>query len=761
MINMKSKRKNFFEKTINFLLNILIFIFGIIFLISIYTGVQTRILGNDYTDFFGYSIFEVQTGSMADTINAGDWIIVQLTQKVKLNDIVTYELDGEYITHRIIEVHSGTYITRGDANSGKDEPIDQNQIVGKEVSILANFGIVRKTLFNPSVLIALIITLFLFNMAFKKNKAGDAKNKTSKFNKEENKYLNLEVIAKKAGLFTDVVIKKIGLFINALVKKTGLLVEKIKKLKNSEKSKKIVESNNIPKVESKDLKINGKTYDFDKFKELAPKVEDQEYYKDEDELDKTSFYRVIPVDAVEVDDKFKSLPTKAEIEEYYKDEDELDKTSLYRIIPVDASEVDDTFLEIAENEIKEAQQNDKKKEKAMSLEPKQEEKSKVEDKETLTEINLDLLKNRKGNKKSNNIIDTVMLTKKEELTELINTLFKDDKAYIKEASIKDIFITAYIDAKYYNYYGDKDIEYHGKNLILKIKKVIKEVASKSINNYHGNDTKYNDIVDLYANAFILIANLEQARDSITDLKAKNEFYKKEIIKYCKDWNNQKIKYVIDEIVKTQENYIGMLEYFLSKLETNVFDLDLNKLVSKKDMYGLELKHNISFSKVYSDYIIDKTYTEGIIAEDKMPVLLTLLLVQLVKDMILSDFNRKYILYIPKSLYAKEKKFEKLLRMIDDEYAKDNIIILITLEDLLNNKKIVKKVRKIGYKFALVLDKETVIEEKDRGNIYIADYIFVDKKVVNTVKMLSFIPEELLDNVIYEDIFDKVGGFGSE
>jgi TRAP-type C4-dicarboxylate transport system permease small subunit len=58
MINMKSKRKIFVEKIINILLNVLIFVFGIILLISIYTGVQTRILGNNYANFFGYSIFK-------------------------------------------------------------------------------------------------------------------------------------------------------------------------------------------------------------------------------------------------------------------------------------------------------------------------------------------------------------------------------------------------------------------------------------------------------------------------------------------------------------------------------------------------------------------------------------------------------------------------------------------------------------------------------------------------------------------------------
>ena len=102
----------------------------------------------------------------------------------------------------------------------------------------------------------------------------------------------------------------------------------------------------------------------------------------------------------------------------------------------------------------------------------------------------------------------------------------------------------------------------------------------------------------------------------------------------------------------------MLTAFLNSLETNMFNLNINKISSKKDMYGLELAHNISFSKVYSEYIIDKTYSEGIIAEDKVSVLLTLLSLQLVKDMANFDFNNKYLLYIPNTLYKKKENLIK-------------------------------------------------------------------------------------------------------
>jgi hypothetical protein len=50
------------------------------------------------------------------------------------------------------------------------------------------------------------------------------------------------------------------------------------------------------------------------------------------------------------------------------------------------------------------------------------------------------LKNKLGNKKGKNIIDAVMLIKKDELNSLIDILVKDNKNHVNVATIKDIFI---------------------------------------------------------------------------------------------------------------------------------------------------------------------------------------------------------------------------------------------------------------------------------------------------------------------------------
>lgn len=58
-------------------------------------------------------------------------------------DIITYEEDENYfITHRIIEKNSASFITQGDNNNEKDTEITSSKILGKVVFhsiVLGNF----------------------------------------------------------------------------------------------------------------------------------------------------------------------------------------------------------------------------------------------------------------------------------------------------------------------------------------------------------------------------------------------------------------------------------------------------------------------------------------------------------------------------------------------------------------------------------------------------------------------------------------------
>lgn len=681
MINMTVKKTKISEKLIDCLLNILIIIFSIVLLISLYTNIQIKILGHNYANFFGYSMFEVQTESMEDEILAGDWIVVKLTNKVKLDDIITYELNGTYITHRVIEVYNSTFITKGDANTGKDDPVDQSQIIGKTVKVLGNIGILRKTLLNPAVLIMLIITLFLFNLAIRKDEP------------ENN------------------ILKKIKSYLTIVINKVKSLLTKIpKKEKKTKEVKEVVENKIIEEV--KEVPVNNQSVQNPVINDYMTNL--QTYEKELREIEKI---------------------------------DDLDQTKIYRVIPVNLSEFNETREEIARN--KEIIIDDDILEETEKIEIEAIE-DKIEE-DSLTAVELELIKNNFSNNK--NIIDTIIDIKKEELNELFNIF--DDKIETNEATIKKTFINTYINARYYNYYNDKDNECQGKSFIERLEKLIIIVTLELSNNYSGNDSKYSYKVHDYANILRIIANIDQNKNS-TESKLKRAFYKIEIMPYFSDWDNSKIEHSIDEIIRIQKSYTEIINYFIKKLETNTFYLTFNQLDSNKNLQIVDLEHNIKFNKIYSDYIIDKTYSEGIVAEDKISVLLTLLSVQIINDMMASYFQKKYIIYIPKSLYKKEKKLARLLRMIDDEYAKAHTMILITHNELASYRNVIRDLKKEGYRFAVAFDEKPVT---GRDNLYIINTIFVNKEDSNFENIISYIPEELLENVIYDDVVSKISSIG--
>lgn len=154
-----------------FLTVILIIILGIL----LFCYAQLKIFKKDYINFCGYTIFQVITGSMSNTINPQDIVIVKLTDDVKTNDIITFRVGKDFVTHRIVGLEEGKIITRGDANNSQDAPITKDDIVGKVVFIISNIAIWMNVIKEPIVIVAIIITIIAIKLAFFKETNEDKK----------------------------------------------------------------------------------------------------------------------------------------------------------------------------------------------------------------------------------------------------------------------------------------------------------------------------------------------------------------------------------------------------------------------------------------------------------------------------------------------------------------------------------------------------------------------------------------------------------
>lgn len=158
--------KNFLYKIIGYILNILLIIITLLILVGIYYIIQIKILKNDFANLCGYTFFEVATGSMENTINIGDVVIVNLTKDVNENDIIVYKDDSNFITHRLIKKQADKLITRGDANNSEDKPINEDQILGKVIYIVPKMGIFRKIFISKEILGLVIAILILLGILF-------------------------------------------------------------------------------------------------------------------------------------------------------------------------------------------------------------------------------------------------------------------------------------------------------------------------------------------------------------------------------------------------------------------------------------------------------------------------------------------------------------------------------------------------------------------------------------------------------------------
>ena len=94
------------------------------------------VIGQAALHFMGFSLLNVQTGSMSPKIPVNTLIFVQSTDpaEIREGDVITFVINqqGTLATHRVIKINSGsrTFVTKGDANNTDDGNISWDNVVG-------------------------------------------------------------------------------------------------------------------------------------------------------------------------------------------------------------------------------------------------------------------------------------------------------------------------------------------------------------------------------------------------------------------------------------------------------------------------------------------------------------------------------------------------------------------------------------------------------------------------------------------------------
>lgn len=127
---------------------------------NVYNFVSIKLLHKELPKIFGYSVLEVVSGSMEPTIMVGDLIVIDTDcENYQKGDIITFrDVNGSFVTHRILEIGVDEMITKGDNNDSQDEAMSPATIVGKYVTRIPQLGSVMSSLKNPLVM-ALILAI--------------------------------------------------------------------------------------------------------------------------------------------------------------------------------------------------------------------------------------------------------------------------------------------------------------------------------------------------------------------------------------------------------------------------------------------------------------------------------------------------------------------------------------------------------------------------------------------------------------------------
>ena len=157
---------NHLKKIIKWIVNILTGVLLLILILVIYGKCTMTFTSNQYPSYFGYTLFEVASGSMKPTLDVNDVIIVKIeNDNLKKDDIIAFFNDKSIITHRIVYMDNDIITVKGDNNNTIDSPINRNQVIGKVTKILPKLGIWKKIFTEPKILVIVFITLLAFDFA--------------------------------------------------------------------------------------------------------------------------------------------------------------------------------------------------------------------------------------------------------------------------------------------------------------------------------------------------------------------------------------------------------------------------------------------------------------------------------------------------------------------------------------------------------------------------------------------------------------------
>lgn len=150
----------------------LLFVFGLVVFVCVLNASAGKV-----PSVFGFSLLQVQTGSMVPEYEIGTVVVTKKVdaRELKVGDVISFysldkDISGKVNTHRIVRIEHGGddnapyFTTKGDHNNEVDKTkVWPSQIVGKVVYDLGTVsGSVIGVFRNPNVILFVIVIPLIF-----------------------------------------------------------------------------------------------------------------------------------------------------------------------------------------------------------------------------------------------------------------------------------------------------------------------------------------------------------------------------------------------------------------------------------------------------------------------------------------------------------------------------------------------------------------------------------------------------------------------
>ncbi len=126
--------------------------------------------------FFGKKPLVVVSGSMQPILKVGGILYYEETniKDFQKNDILVFELNDHTISHRIVDIKDGYFVTKGDANTSIDSyEVNYEQVIGKGTNwSIPYIGYYADFIYTHKYLLFISIFLIIIDLCndFYKNK---------------------------------------------------------------------------------------------------------------------------------------------------------------------------------------------------------------------------------------------------------------------------------------------------------------------------------------------------------------------------------------------------------------------------------------------------------------------------------------------------------------------------------------------------------------------------------------------------------------